>query len=180
MKKALVDAKEIMFLDVFWVNPVKINQNLFIKERKDKKQERTRLIILEAFAEMKEDPERYAKPFKVIIPRKTWEEKQVGELIEISSKIGDHIADWVELALEWAQKLERSDVWWEAICNDPDDTAWFRMVIWKDGLARRIGGCARDNGIYNPIGASNSDIQDSLGGSKYKVKNTVPIIISYE
>ena len=64
----------------FEVNPQTINQSLFKKNRKDERQERTRKLILEAFAEVKSSPEKYGRKFKTMMPKKTWTSKTVAEL----------------------------------------------------------------------------------------------------
>lgn len=54
----------------FEVKPQTIDQELFKKKREDKWQEATRQLILEAFAEMKDNPEKYGKNFKTMMPKK--------------------------------------------------------------------------------------------------------------
>ena len=123
----------------FMVDPNSINQNLFQKKRNDSRQEKTRKIILEAFIEVKNNPKKYAKPFKIMMPKKTWLNKEIKELIELAEKDGNHIADWVEQALEWAQRISNGESW-EAICNNPDTAKWYRLVIWKNGKYKIVGG----------------------------------------
>lgn len=132
----------------FEVNPNSINLDLFKTVRSDSAQEITRRIILDAFEEVKKYPQKYGSPFKTMIPNlddcqdvSSICRPTVDDLIEKSKKMGGHIASWVEQALEWAQRLENGESW-KNICNDPDETKWYRLVIWKDGYARRVGGAS--------------------------------------
>lgn len=95
----------------FEVNPQTINQSLFQKERKDRRQEETRQLILEAFAKVKSNPKKYGRKFKTMMPKKTWRSKTVEELKQLACKLGDHNADWVEQALEWAQRICNGESW---------------------------------------------------------------------
>lgn len=159
---------------VFKVNPLAIDQNLFKKKRKDIRQKVTRRIILKAFAELKKNPEKYGKNFKTMMPKKEWSTKTVAQLKEMACKLGDHNADWVEQALEWAQRIVNGDSW-EAICNDMDTANWYRLVVWKNGYARLVGGSRE--GVFN-VPASvvgNYDYYDNLN-----CRDTVPLVVIYE
>ncbi len=132
----------------FEVNPNSINLDLFKTVRSDSAQEITRRTILDAFEEVKKYPQKYGSPFKTMIPNlddcqdvSSICRPTVDDLIEKSKKMGGHIASWVEQALEWAQRLENGESW-KNICNDPDEIKWYRLVIWKDGYARRVGGAS--------------------------------------
>lgn len=122
----------------FIVNPLAIDQNLFKEEREDSRQETTRQYILEAFEEMKKDS-KYAKPFKTLMPEKTWKSKTVKQLKWLAVELGDHMADWVEQFLEWAQRIANGESW-EDICNKADTANWYRLVVCKDGEVRLVGG----------------------------------------
>lgn len=158
----------------FEVRPQTIDQRLFEKERKGKKQEATRKLILEAFTEMKNNPEKYGKNFKIMMPKKTWHSKTVAQLKEMASKLGDHNANWVEQALEWAQRITNGASW-ESICNYKDTANWYRLVIWKNGYARIVGGsvCIKNN-------KSASDIHNSHYHDLGILSSTVPLIVRYE
>lgn len=123
----------------FDVIPKLIDRSLFQEKREDLQQEWTREIILEAFDVVDRHPEKYAKSFTVMIPKKTWESKTVGELKSLAKKMGDHIANWVEWALSLAQRISNGETW-EAICNDPDTEEWYRLIVWKNGCCRLVGG----------------------------------------
>ena len=158
----------------FEVNPQTINQSLFKKKRKDERQERTRKLILEAFAEVKSSPEKYGRKFKTMMPKKTWTSKTVAELKQLACEFGNHNADWVEQALEWAQRICNGESW-EAVCNNADTANWYRLVVWKNGYARLVGG-SRHNSDYYPApdvvsGGCNSD------DCRY---HTVPLVVLYE
>ena len=53
----------------FKVNPEAINREFFQNERADIKQEKTRRLILEAFFEWENKPEKYARMFETLIPK---------------------------------------------------------------------------------------------------------------
>ena len=116
----------------FEVNPQAINQGLFQKKRKDERQEETRKLILEAFAEVNSSPEKYGRKFKTMMPNTTWISKTVGELKELACELGDHNADWVEQALEWAQRICNGESW-ETVCNNVD-TALVQISCMEEWL----------------------------------------------
>ena len=126
----------------FDIDPLAIDQKLFEKKRNDSEQETTRKLILEAFTLVKENPEKYGKPFQTMIPKKTWKFiKTRRERIEIFESIfSDYSsADWVHQSLEWAQRIANGESW-ESICNEGDMTDYYRLVVWKQGWYERIGG----------------------------------------
>ena len=157
----------------FEVNLQDINQSLFEKEKKDGRQEKTRKLILEAFAEAKRKPEKYGRKFKTMMPKKTWTDKTVKELRQLAWELGDHNADWVEQALEWAQRICNGESW-EAVCNNADTANWYRLVVWKNGYARLVGG-SRDCSDYNPASYV-YDLNCGYGGFDF----TVPLVVLYE
>lgn len=157
----------------FEVNPKAINQNLFSKKRKDSMQEQTRQIILEAFTKLSEEPEKYGRPFKTMIPKKTWSSKNVKELKEIANNLGDHMADWVEQALEWAQRIANGDTW-EAVCNKADTENCYRLVIWKNGYTRLVGGARK---YIDLVPAS--DVSVNNCGSFARLDYAVPLVVLY-
>ena len=157
----------------FKVNPLAIDENLFKKKRSDSKQEKTRQLILEAFEEMKKDS-KYAKPFKTMVPEKTWTSKTVSELKEMAKELGDHNADWVEQALEWAQRIANGETW-KSICNDPDTANCYRIVVWKNGYCRLVGGSRKDDDSNPASDVGWNDYDDS---GNYD--STVPLVVLYE
>jgi len=157
----------------FEVNPKAINQKLFSEKRKDSRQEETRQIILEAFIKLSEEPEKYGRSFKTMIPEKTWLSKNVEELKEIANNLGDHMADWVEQALEWAQRIANRDTW-EAVCNEADTENLYRLVIWKNGYTRLVGGARK---LYDSSPAS--CVCDNDYNSDYRFYDSVPLVVLY-
>lgn len=155
----------------FEVNPQAIDQSLFQKERKDERQEKTRRLILEAFAEVKNSPEKYGKKFKTMMPKKSWKSKTVKELKQLACELGNHNADWVEQALEWAQRICNGESW-EVICNNADTANWYRLVVWKNGYARLVGG-SRANDNHNPA----SYVDNADFDSYYSFSSTVPLVV---
>lgn len=130
----------------FRVQPLAIDQTLFQKEREDEKQEEARQLILEAFEELKNDPEKYGRNFKTMIPKhnyrsifKTGEEQKEMARYDFDG----HMANWVEQALEWAQRITNGESW-EVICNKKDDIFCCRRIVWKDGTTMFVGGFFAD------------------------------------
>ena len=154
----------------FEVNPVAINQQLFKKRKRDPKQEKARQIIIEAIGEMEKNPIKYARKFKTAIPEKTWVRKTVKEMMEFAEDEGGHMADWIEQALEWAQRITNGETW-ESICNDEDDEEWYRLVMWKDRYARYIGGAKKV--LYG----SSADVIGNCCGLDYSSACAVPLIV---
>ena len=160
----------------FEVNPPGIYRISFECKRKDEQQEKTRQLILKAFAEVDENPERYGKPFKTLMPVKTWNYKTVGELRELAAKLGDHNANWVEQALEWAQRIQNGETW-EAICNEPDTANWYRLIEWKNGYTRLVGGSRKSNNHFPA-----SDVSYDVCNANHTCSSrsiTVPLVVLY-
>ena len=159
----------------FEVDPLAIDRSLFDQARGDKEQERTRQTILEAFAEVDANPEKYARPFKTMMPEKYWRSNRlVVELKALAEKLGDHMADWIEQALEWAQRIFNGESWKE-LCNQADTANWYRLVVWENGYARLVGGSRRDYCIYPA-----SDVSSSSYGSNDWFDDTVPLVVLYK
>ena len=159
----------------FKVEPLTIDQTLFKEKRKNPSQERTRQLILEAFEALRKKPQ-YVISFKTMMPPKKWASRRVKELKEMSCKLGDHMADRVEQALEWAQRISNGESW-EDICNKPDTANWYRVVVWdKDGHTCLVGGSRefRDNRPATDVYFHETycDIDD--------ISKSVPVVVSYD
>ena len=160
----------------FMVDPTSIDRTYFEEKRNDKKQEKTRKIIMKAFAEVDKDPERYNKIFWTMVPEKTWAWKTVKELQEVSFNLGGHTANWVEQALEWAQRIynDQNDNGWEKICNQKDPANYYRMIFFGDYLCY-VGGskkCSSDG--------PSSDIYVVKYKPNVKLDYTVPLVVLYD
>ena len=156
----------------FEVDPNIISQNLFKQKRVDKKQEAVRQMIIAAIAEMQLNP-KYQKTFKTLMPRKTWSSKTVMQLAIEAKERGDEMATWIHQALEWAQRITNGESW-EEVCNAPDTTNWYRLIFWKNGCARLVGGSITDR---NNFPASKIHFDDLLDDRILSF--TVPLIVSY-
>lgn len=115
-----------------------INRNLFVTPREDPNQEKVRKLILEAFSEADAKPEKYSQPFETLVPDMDILCYTKSKLIVLAYDLGDHMADWVEQALVWAQKISDGQSW-ESICNYPDTSKNRRMIIWKNGNYAIVG-----------------------------------------
>ena len=134
----------------YQVNPRTITIGLFENERSDKRQELIRKIILEAFVEAHKNS-KYYEPFETMVPNRTEEHFFEKELKILAQKIGDSQTDWVEQALEWAQRISNGETW-ENLCNKPDYNKWFRLIVGKNDESWIIGG-STEGGIC--VSASN-------------------------
>lgn len=156
---------------LFYVNSLGIDRKDFQNPKRDPMQERTRQIIQEAFAEVDKHPEKYAAPFYTLIPEKNWiAYKTPSELNEYANYLGGVMANWVEQALEWAQRIFNGESW-ETICNNADTAKWYRMIRWKNGYYWIIGG-SRDGNIHFP--ASGVLFDDYY---YYLLLDTVPLVV---
>ena len=159
---------------LFEVKPLAINQTLFQKKRRGKRQEWTRKLILEAFVEVDKHPEKYASPFYTLIPEKTWSGyKTIEELKEYAKDLGGRMADWIEQALEWAQRISNGESW-EAVCNKADTANCYRLVVWKDGCTRLVGGSPYSYISYLNYSASNVSDYDYY--SVFRIDDAVPLL----
>ncbi len=165
----------------FRVDVSTINQYLylFLKERNNSCQERCRKIILEAIkAEKQRD-----KVFYLLIPKKKWVYGDkvyisVEEAINFARKMSGHIGSWVEEVLGWAQRIinERgTDEAWENVCNNLDTLEWYRLIIWKSGCPRRIGGsrkrkCCESYNSASVVFSDDYSLDDTLD-------NAVPVVV---
>ena len=154
----------------FNVNPQEIDKNLFKSSRSDFKQEKTRQLILEALAQAEEEPI-YNQPFKTYMTFENWSLKSIIKFRNSTSKYEkEYLADWVEQALEWAQRINNGDTW-ENLCNSPDQAYWSRTIIWKNGYLRLIGGSFQEK---NSCPATDVGFKDLT--SKYELYALVPLI----
>lgn len=157
---------------LFKVDPLGINRSYFEEPMSDQNQERTRQIIQEAFAEVDKHPERYNASFYTLIPVINWDyDKSVKELKKYASDFGGLMADWVEQALEWAQRISNGESW-ESICNITDTANWYRMISWKGTSYRIVGGSH-----YLKGGEAVATVRKYDYNSMSKVYNTVPLVV---
>jgi len=169
-KKMQVPTAEVQW---FEVNPQTIDEKLFQESRSDEKQEMVRLLILEAFAELRINPERYGRAYETMLPKKTWGSKQVEDLQKMASKLGDHMANWTELAFEWAQRISNGETW-ESVCEE-NTADWYRLVVWKNGDSYKLIG----GSIHDFIDCSATSIGKIDMNSKSWTIYCVPMVVRY-
>lgn len=156
----------------FKVNPTSIDANLFKKKRVDEKQERVRLLIVEAL-DVVANNSKYSKTFYTLIPEKKWKFMSIKKFKKQAYDLGGHIADWIEQALEWAQRICNGESW-EDVCNKIDTAKWFRLIVWKNGRLVRVGGARRCFSLR-----SSADVQESYIVGLYPY-NVVPLVACYK
>lgn len=164
----------------FEVDPQAINQELFQKKweglpesERGSRQGETCKRILKAFEAMKNNPEKYGRKFKTMMPEKTWAYKTIEGLKIEACKLGDHNADWVEQALEWAQRICNGESW-EDVCDNPDTADWYRLVLSDDYHELTVGG-SRIIHDDNPA----SFVEDYDAPPFYSINDTVPLVVLY-
>jgi len=156
----------------FEIQPTKLDIEFFEKSyREDPEEECKRILIVKALKELQVNPEKYGKDFKTMSPQKDWARKTVEELKTMAEEIGHHNADWVEQALEWAQRIQNGERWVD-LC---ENKGYHKLVVWKNGYAHIVGG-ARTDCDSDPIwGHENCNYcSDDI------LCNTVPLIVRYE
>ena len=186
----------------FEVDPYAIDRSLFEKEREDPEQEKTRQLILEAFVEFDANPEKYSGKFEIMVPNTTWKLRKcwgtdwygdndrttiltkivLGEDIEaLACVLGDRIADWVEQALAWAQRICNGETW-KDLCNTVEKTYYnYRVIVWKNNLLRLVGNATRDfcSRGYRPCPATY--IWDCIEYSSGSTMNNIePVVVRYK
>ena len=80
------------------------------------------------------------------------------------------MADWVEQALEWAQRICNGESW-KVVCNKADTANWYRLVVWKSGYTRLVGG---SHNLFSNDPASYVFRDDCSSSSK--LYYTVPLV----
>lgn len=150
--------------ELFKVNPSQIDRSKFNESLitnddmlKLNEQASTLRIIQEAFAYIDRYPE-YATPFYTFIPEKSlgYQKIKVKELKKYANDCGGRMANWVDWALGLAQWIQNGESW-KVVCNTPDFSAKYgRMIVWKNGGCRLVGGgrlCSgncRPSNVYGP------------------------------
>lgn len=155
---------------MFKVNPSEIDRSKFEKPMSNIKQENTRQIILRAFAEVDENPEKYACLFYTFVPgNEGWLHLEpVKYFKEYAIKLEGDLADWVEQAMEWAQRISNGESW-ETICNIPDTLIETRLVKWDNGFYKSIGGSRGASNVCTPpsyVGEDDYDLDKRLLSNK--------------
>lgn len=158
---------------IYEVNPMSIDKKEFEKERQDKRQEVVRQIIIKALYIVKEEPDKYGRKFKTLVPEEEVGFKSVKYFVERSTQIGDHMANWVEQALEWAQKIINGASW-ESICNEQDMSKYARLVIWNNSQVKIVGGSCKSSKEYTP-----SSVSSFCCGETLVLDDVVPLVVSY-
>lgn len=170
--------KVAMILDegkYFNVNPHLMELRFFEEaECKNTLQEWTRDQIVEVLKEVRRNPKKYAKPFKIKWVKKEWEIKTLKELKEMAVKEGEHATRRVHQVLEWAQRIVNGETW-EAVCNAPDTAEHYRLVQWDDDEWRVIGGSKKAN--HNSPASS---MDYSLSNDDARLEYTTISVVSYD
>lgn len=172
---------------LFKVDPNSINRQLFEKTRSHCDEDFTRRCILAAFTVVDANPEKYQRGFYTLIPEKNWEEpKTVAELKELATILGGHMANWIEQALEWAQRISNGETW-KNLCRDtPSTIDWYRLVEWNICDYEIDDKFIRNETGYRLIGGARKDqlyIPDAAVGkhrdANYKSDRVVPLVTIY-
>jgi hypothetical protein len=180
----------------FRVCPSKIDKNLFrntlfIEELSNarrtnntvllknvQRKEFARQLIQKGFIEMEKYPKRYKKDFWTYYPKKTWEKCSGSDMKNLAKQHGDHIADWVEQVLEWAQRINNGESW-NTLCVEPDTAKYFRIVCGyakhRNDFEPHLVGGSTATGDFTPP----ADINDHGGAWFFVRDDSVPLIVAY-
>lgn len=159
----------------FQITPGEIERSLFLKQRTDLVQERVRTLIVDALNVIENDTRIYKKTFLTLRPAKKWSKASELYLIEQAHWSGDYLGTWIDQAAEWAQRIQNGEKW-EVLCNEPDNLKWYRMIMWKDGEVRLIGGSTENNDYSSPV-----SITENIDGNMTDklAKYTIPLVVKY-
>lgn len=157
----------------FEIDPKTINRNFF-ENKGEEIDEDARELILEAFKEMIKNPDKYAIKFKIRIPKKvTYDGKHYREIQEALNKKNEQIADWVHVALMWAQRIQNGEPWKNLRMNV---SLYQRFIIGKNGNIALVGGSCIPYAYYY----IEHNIMQTTLNFKSTNKCGVPIIVNYE
>ena len=165
----------------FEVNPLEIDRNIFLEERKDEWQEKTRKHILDAFTEVDAHPEDYGKTFWTLRPYgNCWKHSRdhfytIDDHKAIARSRGGHLANLIEQALEWAQRLQNGESW-EALCNKIETDDWFKLIEVKKGFYRTVGGSCK-LGYCLPASSLSDNVYDDRVYNRPDY--TMPLVVRY-
>ena len=183
---------------LFEVKPLEIDRSKFefekpiiiktwwIEDKQFKEQESwVRQMIKDAFAKVDNHPERYASAFYTLIPEKEWDGyKSIAELKAYARNLGGLMANWVEQALEWAQRIDNGESWAD-ICKKADTAKYYRIIRWKNGHSRLVGGSREEfrrqaRGVQeeddNCVVCASDVGQDNYYSSSI-IDDTVPLVV---
>ncbi len=159
----------------FLVNPAKLDFNFLDAPRRNTKEEETRILITDAMHELEKYPEKYNSPFRTLVPIcKVSTAKVINDFRRFSQNSGDGIADWVHQALEWAQRINNGESW-NDICIKPDRMRCYRLIEWKNGFIRFVGGTNLGSFKCAATAVGKTDWK-----MKDKVFYAVPLIVKYD
>ncbi len=161
----------------FMVNPQSIDRTYFENMRKDGKQESVRKRILKAFAEVDKNPEKYDRIFWTFVPEKKWAWKTAKGIQEYACNLGNHMADWIEQALEWAQRIynNQTDSIWYDLCNRKDTEKWFRLIIVNCDYMCYVGDSMKSAGTHAPCDMYVVNYKPDM-----RMESTVPLVVLYD
>lgn len=153
------------------VIPSEINRSIFEKKRISQREEENRRLIQKAFDMLDNNPEKYTSPFYTMVPENRWESCYVTpkDLKSYANELGGYMADWVEQALEWAQRISDGESW-DIIWKLADNLECCRMIVGKHGFYRIVGGS------YNGFKYAMSYVRGFYFPNS-KIQNVVPLVV---
>ncbi len=166
----------------FKVELEKIDTNLFVKKRENKKQEETRILILEAIRKASMEPEKY-KLFYLLVPEKEWVYGAKGWItieraMEYAEEVGGYTTTLVEEALGWGQQITNDaglDKVWKVVCNFPDTLKCPRLCIYEKATVKHVGGSStlKLRAAASSVGSLDYNACDSVFREKVAVPSVV-------
>lgn len=169
-------------MEWFHVDPCKIDKKLFEEKRVDEEQEKIRQLILEAFDVVEREKEKYGKKFKTYIPLPSFKiDQSLEDVIKEAQEHGDHLADWVEQAMEWGQRIANGEKW-ETICNEADTIGCYRIIKGKyGGKYKFVGGNCNDHEANRIFTKTPTSISDTYGPNHFHyIRQAKPLVVAYD
>lgn len=112
------------------VVPMNIQKELFLSPRRDSfVEELARECILDALEMVEKEPQKYAKPFRIMRVVGRYNMKANELLTYCEENLKCTYADWTEKALEKAQRITNGEGWKE-VCEHPDTKGWTSMRLY--------------------------------------------------
>jgi len=154
------------------VIPEEIDTVQFLEARVEPEEESLRKLIWAAVDEAQAKPE-YLKPFYTKVPSKP-EKKSVNKIIDEAICDELQIANWIQVALEWAYRITLGESW-QKICSDSDSSSYYKLVFWNDGLIHTIGGAKKV-----PANLPEVTVFPSIMDYDFVPENAVPKYVRYK
>ncbi len=157
----------------FLVEPRNINRNLFKTDSWIGPEEQQALRkINNSFDLLDIQPDKFGKPFEILVPKKNWENKTVKEMINMCKDYGGKFSTGIATGFLWAQIIDNGETP-KNYCEGPDTLECYRLVAWENGVFL-TGGSQESSLDFSATHIEMIPMFDT-----FVPDNTVPQIIRY-